>query len=118
MNNPCGEIPLPFRVDVMNKNQIQSFVEAVAALTGKSDMDVAKSAAVDQYVRRHNYAAKQERFDNGNLPSGSPVYVYCEHCGILLERLPEDYLFPPLRECSQCIGLKKHGWLKEAKDAV
>lgn len=100
---------------MVNSTQVKSFVEAVAALTGKDDMQLAKDAALDQFRRRAKYASKQTNYDNGNLPAGSPVYVYCEHCGILLERLPEDYLFPPLKECSQCTGLKKQGWLNEAK---
>jgi hypothetical protein len=30
------------------------------------------------------------------------------------EVLPEDYVFPPTTECSQCWGLMNEGWLKEA----
>lgn len=43
------------------------------------------------------------------------LYFFCCHCGIPTEVLPEDYVFPPTSECSQCQGLKNEGWLEEAK---
>jgi hypothetical protein len=92
-------------------------VNAVAEMSSvpKTDSVLAKEAALRQFKRRRDFALKQENYNNEELPAGSPVYVYCKHCGILIERLPEDYLFPPFNECSQCAGLKQKGWLIEAK---
>ena len=42
------------------------------------------------------------------------MYFYCRHCGIPTEVLPEDFVFPPTLECSQCQGLKTEGWLESA----
>jgi len=42
------------------------------------------------------------------------MYFYCRHCGIPTEVLPEDFVFQPMLECSQCQGLKKEGWLEAA----
>ena len=93
-----------------------SFIEAVQAMTsGKSDLSVAKRTAIEQFVRRLIFASGHEKYDSERLPAGSPIFVYCQHCGILIERLPEDYLFPPYHVCSQCVGLEKQGWLEEAK---
>lgn len=71
--------------------------------------------ALQQLAQRRLYAAEIEKINNADLPVGSPLYFYCRHCGIPTEVLPEDYVFPPLRECSQCQGLKSEGWLEEAK---
>ena len=70
--------------------------------------------ACEQFAQRRLYVAEIEKIDNADLPAGSPMYFYCRHCGIPTEVLPEDYVFPPLRECSQCQGLKSEGWLEEA----
>lgn len=70
--------------------------------------------ALNQFARRRLYAAQIEKIDNAELPAGSPMYFYCRQCGIPTEVLPEDYVFPPTSECSQCQGLKNEGWLEEA----
>ncbi|MBL8830353.1 MAG: hypothetical protein JNM18_25470 [Planctomycetaceae bacterium] len=71
--------------------------------------------ALNQFARRRLYASEIEKIENADLPAGSPMYFYCRHCGIPSEVLPEDYVFPPLQECSQCQGLKSEGWLEEAR---
>jgi hypothetical protein len=75
---------------------------------------LAKKKAFEQFRRRRHYAAQIERVNNSDLHSGAPMYFYCKHCGIPTEVLPEDYLFPPVLECSQCQGMKNEGWLEEA----
>jgi hypothetical protein len=81
----------------------------------------AKAKAVEQFCRRKGFASQKRQDgsypDNDRLDAGSPMYFYCMHCGILIEKLPEDYLFRPLQLCSQCKGLKEQGWLGEAKMA-
>lgn len=81
-------------------------------------MNEAKELACEQYVRRCRYAISIEKVDNSGLHAGSPMYFYCRQCGIPTEVLPEDYLFPPQKECSQCTGLKSEGWLEDAKQAA
>ena len=71
--------------------------------------------ALLQFARRRLYASEIEKIENADIPAGSPMYFYCRHCGIPTEVLPEDYVFPPMRECSQCQGLKNEGWLEGAK---
>ena len=80
-----------------------------------TDIQIAKQTACEQFVRRKRYAIQIEKVDNSGLHAGSPMYFYCKTCGIPTEVLPEDYLFPPLRECSQCFGLQQQGWLEDAK---
>jgi len=82
---------------------------------GKLDIHYAKDHALEQFVRRRRYAVSIEKVDNSGLHAGSPMYFYCKECGIPTEVLPEDYLFAPIRFCSQCQGLQTHGWLDEAK---
>ena len=81
----------------------------------KTDTEYAKEFALMQYVRRLVAASKIEHVRNDSLPAGSPMYFYCEHCRIPIERLPEDYLFTPYSQCSQCKGLEEQGWLQDAK---
>lgn len=76
----------------------------------------AKRVAIEQFLRRKSHAAKRRRVSNETLPAGSPMYFYCCHCDILLETLPEDYLFPANSVCSQCKGLEGSGWLPDARD--
>jgi hypothetical protein len=80
----------------------------------KSDDELSKQKAFDQFRRRRLYAAQIEKVDNAELHGGAPMYFYCRYCGVPAEVLPEDYLFPPLRVCSQCEGLKTAGFLEEA----
>ena len=81
----------------------------------KPDREYAKDEAIRQFLRRRRSAP--EKIDNEQLTAGSPVSYYCVGCEILTEVLPEDYLFAPLRYCSQCQGLKAEGWLDAAQDA-
>lgn len=82
---------------------------------GATDIELAKDKACEQFVRRCRYAIRIEKIDNAGLHAGAPMYFYCKECGIPTEVLPEDYLFPPMRQCSQCQGLHQHGWLEYAK---
>ena len=63
---------------------------------------------------RRRLSPQIEKIDNQGLHAGSPMYFYCHHCGIPTEVLPEDFVFPPTLECSQCQGLKTEGWLESA----
>lgn len=79
----------------------------------------AKARAIEQFVRRYERSMEVGVVDNQSLYAGQPVFIHCEHCGVLVEKLPEDYLFPPRRTCSQCAGLTtKPDWLAEAKRSV
>jgi hypothetical protein len=83
-----------------------------------NDREYAKEKAVQQFIRRKRYAQRLEKIDNAGLHAGSPMYFYCSDCGVPTEVLPEDYLFPPERSCSQCKGLKSEGWFEAAKEAA
>lgn len=85
-------------------------------MTSRAKVDYmgSKEAAIEQFSRRQRIAVGIEKTENCDLPAGSPMYFYCRHCGIPTEILPEDYVFPPIAECSQCRGLKNEGWLEEA----
>lgn len=102
-------------IDSELKRELKAFADAIDAVSSKDTLAAAKEEAISQFIRRAKFAESHERYDNTKLPADSPVYVYCKFCGILIERLPEDYLFPPTTECSQCIGLKKQGWLDDAQ---
>ena len=82
-------------------------------------MELAKETAILQFVRRKKFVdEKVKKVNNSTLPAGSPVFTYCRHCGIPLEKLPEDYLFRPYSTCSQCSGLENEGWLEDAITAA
>jgi|GEM_PF-3256399 len=85
-------------------------------MTGKTKVDYtgSRQKAIEQFGRRRRLAAGIEKVDNSALHAGAPMYFYCRHCGLPTEILPEDYVFPPTTECSQCRGLKIEGWLEEA----
>jgi hypothetical protein len=80
-----------------------------------NDIEINKEKAIEQFVRRRRYATQIEKIDSSGLHAGSPVYFYCKDCGIPTEVLPEDFLFSPLRQCSQCEGLCENKWLEDAK---
>lgn len=77
-----------------------------------------KQQACEQFVRRRRLCQQIEKINNSDLDSGSPLYFYCRHCGIPTEILPEDFIFPPMLECSQCLGLKAEGWLETAAEVA
>ena len=74
-----------------------------------------REKALEQFDRRKHYADFICKIDNQGLHAGDPMYFYCEHCGTPTEVLPEDFIFPPIKECSQCLGLKKLDLLDLAK---
>jgi hypothetical protein len=76
----------------------------------------AKQKAIEQYIRRTKIA-KSAKISNENLPAGSAMFFYCGECGLMVEKLPEDYIFPPHRLCSQCKGLIELGWESDARAA-
>lgn len=80
----------------------------------KPKIDIAKEKACEQFRRRRHYGSQIDKVNNSELHAGSPLYFYCKHCGIPTEVLPEDYVFPPRPECSQCQGLRNEGWLETA----
>jgi hypothetical protein len=89
-------------------------------MTGKTKVDytASKQEAIEQFRRRRQLAANMEKVDNSALHAGAPMYFYCRHCGLPTEMLPEDYVFPPITECSQCRGLRNENWLEEAVRAA
>ena len=73
-----------------------------------------KEKACEQFKVRRRLAQQIEKIENQGLHAGSPMFFYCRHCGIPTEVLPEDFVFQPMLECSQCQGLKAEGWLDAA----
>ena len=75
-----------------------------------------------EFLRRfQDYWRKQ--VDNSALPAGSPMYYYCQGCGILVATQSESWCGPaPTRYCDSCQILVDHGMLdrlrKEAKCQV
>jgi hypothetical protein len=82
-------------------------------------LEQTRKRAIEQFQRRVRFAREKresgEYPDNGDLHAESPMFFYCQHCGVLIEILPEDYLFQPHKLCSQCAGLQKQGWLDDVK---
>ena len=76
--------------------------------------DEVKRKAFEQFVRRKSYAEQVVKIDEQGLHAGSPIYHYCEHCGVPTEVLPEAHLWEPYKFCSQCAALVRNGLLEEA----
>jgi len=89
-------------------------LEKKPASIDDSTIEMAKKTAIQQFIRRKNFVQAKKKIDNSTLPAGVPVFTYCRHCGIPIEKLPEDYLFCPYFKCSQCSGLENEGWLEDA----
>lgn len=81
----------------------------------KTDLEYTHEKALEQYVRRRRVARSKPQIDNSVLEVGQAMFFYCKDCGIEVEKLPEDYLFMPINQCSQCKGLEKMHWLAAAK---
>lgn len=81
-----------------------------------TDLEILQKEALDQFLRRQKYSRQIAKIDNSGLHCGSPMYFYCNHCGIPTEVLTEDYLFAPIQSCSQCQGIEKQGWLAKFKE--
>lgn len=77
-------------------------------------MEHIQKTACEQYLRRKQYSSKLKKIDNSGLHAGSPMYYYCKHCGTPTEVLPEEHLFPPSSECSQCMHLIRKDWMSIA----
>ena len=77
-----------------------------------TEMELVRIEAFKQFECRKSLQVK--KIDNASLVAGEPMHFYCEHCGIETDILPEGYLFPPIKVCSQCKGMEKQKWLPEA----
>lgn len=75
----------------------------------ETDFEILKKEAMLQFEARKKIAT--EHVVNEALPAGSPMYFYCDCCGILTDVLPEEYLFTPSIRCSQCAAMKKQGMI-------
>lgn len=51
-------------------------------------------------------ANQPKQIDNASLYAGSPMYFYCKLCGHLADKLPESYISPPKKYCTDCKQLK------------
>lgn len=47
--------------------------------------------------------------DNSSLYAGSPMFFYCQYCGLESDRLPESYVGSPSCICQDCNKVKP--WL-------
>lgn len=51
-------------------------------------------------------------FDNSQLPAGSPMLYFCEHCGWISDIVTEEWFAgTPRTICTECQGMIDHGWL-------
>lgn len=82
------------------------------------DHQYAKKKAIELFQARVIRARREGRINNTDLPAGSPMYFYCNYCGILCDKVEEEYIFSVYHECSQCRGMMKEGWLEEAKASI
>jgi len=69
----------------------------------------------NQFIARKERALQEKPIDNSQLPAGSAMYYYCDHCHSISDVVPEGWLFLPRYICSQCEGLDKASILEEAK---
>ena len=73
-----------------------------------------KNTAIQQFVLRLRQANSMGVVKNDAFLADEPMYFYCKYCGLICDILPENYLFPPHRICSQCLGLSQSGWMEDA----
>jgi len=71
-----------------------------------------KKISLAALKQRRAVSAQTEKIDNASLYAGSPMYFYCQSCGCNHATLPESYVTPPPRLCSECQALKDCGWLE------
>lgn len=71
-----------------------------------------KDAALKALAKRREENAKKDKIDNGSLHAGSSMYFYCKSCDGLADTLPESYISPPKKLCSECQALKDLGWVE------
>ena len=83
-----------------------------------------KKLAEDRQTRLFNAFKKRvlenkgKKIDNAKLYAGSPMYYYCEGCGVLVDTKPESwFLDPPPKHCEDCDMLKKEAFLDEFIDS-
>jgi hypothetical protein len=73
-------------------------------MTSKTDAEFMREMATEQFLRRYRASLKAGIVDNQSLPAESAMFFHCQSCGVIVDKLPEDYLFPPHTKCSQCAG--------------
>jgi hypothetical protein len=58
---------------------------------GREPDDDGPARPVRAAVLRGKTPSGQPKFNNADLPAGSPMYFYCTECGELADVMPEDY---------------------------
>jgi len=72
-----------------------------------------REVALEGLEVRKAKAKELGQVNNSDLYAGSPMYYYCQHCGLESDRLPEDWFVgKPRRICSECKGMKDEGWIE------
>lgn len=71
-----------------------------------------KAIAIEGLRRRREAAKTQKVIRNEELYAGSPMYYFCNACGLQNIVLPESHIQMPPRLCNECSALKELGWLE------
>lgn len=61
-------------------------------------------------AERKTEAKVRGQVDNASLYAGSPMYFYCNICGLETDVKPENYMTTPKRRCEECCGLVAAGF--------
>lgn len=70
-----------------------------------------KEAALEGLRQRREAAKEQKDINNSSLPAGSPMFYYCNGCGLQNIVLPEAHLQMPPKLCTECQAMLDMGWM-------
>ncbi len=65
---------------------------------------------LDALRERKRQAEIAGRINNANLRAGSPMYYYCDLCGLLADKLPETHVAIPKQYCAACQEMLDRGY--------
>ena len=72
------------------------------------NVNVDLKVAMKQFEKRQK-ENKGKQIDNASLYAGSPMYFYCQFCGVQTAVLGELYTCTPCTVCDPCEILHVHG---------
>jgi len=70
-----------------------------------------KEAALLGLQRRREAAKTQVVINNSDLIAGSPMFYFCNGCGMQNIVLPENHLHMPPKLCMECQAMLDMGWM-------
>lgn len=88
--------------------------EGISCGSDESAGDYNKRVMLAQFVSRYKTCNRNDVYNNQQMSAGQPMVMYCCHCRMMCDILPEDFVCIPRNVCTPCQQLVDLRLMEEA----